>query len=398
MLYWKFRNYGRPSTALPFVSNKAIRRGAGVFAAASLAVLLAACNVAPGMQMQRDIKGRAVTDSTAERTNAPELSLTEINAAVIATQVGFEKARSESNARELVAYPSAYTVGPADVLQITVWDHPELAQAQGALSTAAPRAADAPQGVVVDEEGFIQFPYTGRLKVAGLGTSAIQATVQRALSQYFKSPQVTVRIASFRSKQVLIDGEVHTPGSLQINDVPMTLTDAIGRAGGFTSSADQGRLLLIRGRRSYTLDLTGMLANGQSPADIVLARGDVLRVLSRDESSVYVMGEVNKPVAAIPKQNGRITLADALSQAGSFNPSSSDPRQLYVVRNVKSGHPEVFHLDARSPVSMMLASKFPLQPNDVVYVDANDLVRVSRVLNLLLPAIDASLTAAVVGK
>ncbi|MFM0186653.1 polysaccharide biosynthesis/export family protein [Paraburkholderia nemoris] len=373
-------------------------RGVRLIAAASLAVALAACGVAPGMQMQRDIKNRAVTESTTDDGGAPQVSLTEINAAVIAAQTDLENGSFEANLRDLASNPSAYLVGPADVLQITVWDHPELAQAQGSVPAATPRAADAPQGTIVDEDGFIQFPYAGYIKVAGLGTAAIQARVEKALSQYFKSPQVTVRIASFRSKQILIDGEVHTPGSLQINDVPMTLTDAIGRAGGFTSSADQGRLVLIRGRRSYTLDLTAMLANGLNPSDIILVRGDVLRVMSRDESSVYVMGEVSKPVAAIPKPNGRLTLADALSQAGSFSPSTSDPRHLYVVRNLKSSQPEVFHLDARSPVSMMLASKFPLQPNDVVYVDANDLVRVSRVLSLLLPAIDASLTAAVVAK
>ena len=363
-----------------------------------LAAVLSACGVAPGMRMQQDVKSEVVTESAAVDAAASRVTLTEINAGVIAAQAGLDETTSESNVRDLAGHPSAYTVEPADVLQITVWDHPELAQAQGALPAVAPRAADAPQGFVVDDEGYIQFPYAGRLKVTGLGTTAIQARIANALSQYFKSPQVTVRIASFRSKQILIDGEVHSPGALQINDVPMTLIDAIGRAGGFTSSADQGRLVLIRGRHSYTLDLTAMLANGQNPSDVLLKRGDILRVRSREDSSVYVMGEVSKPVAAIPKQNGRLSLADALSQAGSFNPSTSDPHHLYVVRNARGGHPEVFHLDARSPVAMMLASKFPLAPNDIVYVDASDLVRVSRVLSLLLPAIDAGLTAAVVAK
>jgi polysaccharide export outer membrane protein len=58
----------------------------------------------------------------------------------------------------------------------------------------------------------------------------------------------------------------------------------------------------------------------------------------------------------------------------------------------------VYHLDARSPVSMLLANNFELQPHDVVYVDNNGLVRFSRVLNLLLPAINAGLTAAVLTK
>jgi polysaccharide export outer membrane protein len=47
---------------------------------------------------------------------------------------------------------------------------------------------------------------------------------------------------------------------------------------------------------------------------------------------------------------------------------------------------------------MLLANNFELQPHDVVYVDNNGLVRFSRVLNLLLPAINAGLTAAVLTK
>ncbi|CAG9238480.1 EPS I polysaccharide export outer membrane protein EpsA [Paraburkholderia tropica] len=353
---------------------------------------------APGMQMQGDI--RQQTQPRAESTEAasPKATLIEINAAVIAEQNAAQNSKLEESAQDLMVAPSVYTIGPADVLQITVWDHPELAQALGSQPSAAPRAADAPQGIVVDEDGYIQFPYVGRVQVAGLTTSAIQARVAEALSHSFRNPQVTVRVESFRAKQIFVDGEVHSPGSLQINDVPMTLTDAIGRAGGFTASADKGRLQIIRGKRTYSVDLTTMLANGQNPAKIMLARSDVLRVPSRDESSVYVMGEVNKPVAAIPKTDGRLTLADALAQAGSFNVSTSDPQQLYVVRNAQSGHPDVFHIDAHSPVSMILASKFPLEPNDVVYVDGNELVRVNRVLSLLLPAIDAGLYAAVVTK
>lgn len=57
-----------------------------------------------------------------------------------------------------------------------------------------------------------------------------------------------------------------------------------------------------------------------------------------------------------------------------------------------------FHIDAHSPVSMILAAKFPLEPDDVVYVDGNALVRVNRVLSLLLPAIDAGLYGALATK
>jgi polysaccharide export outer membrane protein len=120
--------------------------------------------------------------------------------------------------------------------------------------------------------------------------------------------------------------------------------------------------------------------------------------MSRDQSGVFVMGEVSRQMTAVPKQDGTLSLADALSQAGSFNLSTSNPQQLYVIRGAQDSHPEVFHLDAKSPVSMMMATRFQLQPEDVVYVDATDLVRVNRVLSLLIPAIDAGLAGALVAK
>jgi polysaccharide export outer membrane protein len=371
-----------------------------LFASLSAVALtqFAACAFAPGMRMHGVATPSDNVGAESRQDESAALPVTEIDAAAINRHASDARLQSVQLVRQFSSRPSAYVVGPADVLQIIVWDHPELAMAQGGQAATAPRAADAPQGIVVDEDGYIQFPYAGRIKAAGLSMSEIQVRLIAALSKFYSSPQVTVRIASFRAKQVYIDGEVHAPGMQLLNDVPMTLTEAIGRAGGFTPDADQGRLSLIRDGHSYSLDMRGMIAHGENPSNVMLRRGDVLRVMTREDSGVFVMGEVNKPVTAIPKQDGRLTLADALSQAGSFNASTSDPKQLYVVRGAQAGHPEIFHLDARSPVSMILASRFQLEPNDVVYVDASNLVRVSRVLALLLPAIGTGLTAAIVTK
>ena len=154
---------------------------------------------------------------------------------------------------------------------------------------------------------------------------------------------------------------------------------------------------LTRDGTSYPIDLTQMMALGKNPQDIMVQPGDMLRVSTRDDNTAYVMGEVNKPIAATPTSDGKLTLADALSQAGFINQGTADPRQLYVIREQK-GKPEVYHLDAHSPVSMLLANQFDLRPKDVVYVDNGPLVRFNRVLSLLLPAINAGLATAIVTK
>ncbi|MET1533245.1 MULTISPECIES: polysaccharide biosynthesis/export family protein [Burkholderia] len=362
-----------------------------------LCALLGACGIAPGMRMQQPASIPLQSGTTPGDNATLPVPVTNIDLSLIRRMRDTERS-VPGELRDIASSPDAYTLGRGDVLQITVWDHPELAAALGAPAQSAPRAADAPPGFVVDQDGTLQFPYAGRLPVAGLTAEQVQTQLARRLDKTFRNPQVTVRIASFRAKQVYIEGEVHTPGSQPVNDIPMTLYDAIGRAGGFSAAADQSRIVLVRDGVERRIDLTGMAEQGRNPSKIVLRNGDLVRVLARDESGVFVMGEVNKPVTALPMRNGRLTLSEAIAQAGSLNANTADAAQLYVVRGMQDAQPQVYHLDARSPVAMVLANQFQLKPKDVVYVDGNGLVRFSRVLSLLLPAINAGLTAAIATK
>lgn len=374
------------------------KRSAGVFGKGLallmvVSTMLSACTVAPGMRMPE-----RAGDAMNGGVQAPQVPFDEINPALI-RRLRDDAARShESAGVELFTASKAYTLGVGDVLQIIVWDHPELAAAQGAQSAAQARPADAPTGFVVDQSGNVQFPYAGDVRAVGLDVEQFRARLVQQLSRVYRNPQVTVRVASFRAKQTYIDGEVRSPGAQSINDKPMTLLEAIGRAGGFSAQADQSRMVLVRDGVSHSLNLSDMLRYKQDPSRIVLKDGDLLRVQSRDESGVFVMGEINKPVTALPMRNGKLTLSDALSQGGSLNAASSDAAKVYVVRGATEHTPRVYRLDASSPVSMVLANQFELQPNDVVYVDSTGLARASRVLIQLLPAINAGLTGIVVAK
>ncbi|SPB15855.1 putative polysaccharide export protein [Caballeronia novacaledonica] len=367
-------------------------------AAASISVILTGCGLAPGMHMEKPAALVETSNDQGDPATTTNIPITTIDAALVKKMRTTQPSAATDPNASLYGKPAPYKLGVGDVLQITVWDHPELVAALGQPANQT-RTSDAAPGFVVDADGNLQFPYVTRsLHVAGKTETQVQRELYSELSKVFVKPQVTVRVASFRASQVYIDGDVRTPGSQQINDIPMTLTEAIGRAGGFATTADQSRVTLIRDGVTYNINMAGMTAKGRSPSDIMLRPGDALRVDSRDENGVYVMGEVTKPATVIPMRNGKLTLSDAISQAGSFNPETSDPRELYVIRNGQTDNPEVYKLDARSPVSMLLANNFELQPHDVVYVDNNGLVRFSRVLNLLLPAINAGLTAAVLTK
>jgi polysaccharide export outer membrane protein len=298
----------------------------------------------------------------------------------------------------VVAEPPPYAIGRGDILSIVVWDHPELAGAGMAAASAAADNGNAavnaanstPQGFVVDHEGRIQFPFAGLLSVEGLTEDRARALLTGKLAKYIANPNVTLRVQSYRSKRVYIDGEVKSPGLQAINDIPMTLMEALNRAGGLLPTADQSRLVLERGDVRYPINLRELVQKGINPGSVMLAPGDVVRVHSRDESKVFVSGEVVSP-RALTMHDGRLTLNEALGETGGVNPLSGDTRQIYVVRK-SADRTRVFQLDARDTGALAMAEAFELRPKDVVYVAASPLANWNRNLSLLFPG---ALTSAV---
>jgi polysaccharide biosynthesis/export protein len=211
-----------------------------------------------------------------------------------------------------------------------------------------------------------------------------------------RQPQVTVRIQTYRSKRVYLDGEVKTPGVQVLNDMAMTLPEAINRAGGFTDKADRSQVAVTRGDNTVVVDMPDMIRKGVNPDRIILRDGDLVRVFSGVDSKVFVIGEVQKP-GGVMFNNGRMSLNQALGDAGGISQVSGDASQVYVVRGRDAAKPVVYHLDASSASAMATADAFELKPNDVVFVDASALVKWSRVIGLILPATQAAAAGRAVG-
>ena len=282
-----------------------------------------------------------------------------------------------------------YGIQSGDILSIVVWEHPELAGAVMQIPTSGAAGVDAvattspPAGFVVDHDGMIQFPYAGTLKLAGLTEEQARILLSSKLARYINNPKVTLRVQSYRSKRIYIDGEVKAPGLQAINDIPMTLVEALNRSGGLLPTADQSQIYITRGEATYRINLLQLVQKGINPASIMLAHGDVIRAVSRDESKVFVSGEVITP-KSLTMHNGRLTLNEALGESGGINPITGDGKQVYVVR--KSGNErQGYQLDASSPGALAMAEGFELNPRDVVYVAASGLANWHRTLSLILP-------------
>lgn len=259
---------------------------------------------------------------------------------------------------------SSYLVGTGDILYIVVWDHPEL-------SITDPKAlSEELRGSVVSSEGEIFYPYVGNVNVIGLTVDQIREKLTRLLSVTIEKPQLEVRVSEYRSQKAFVGGEVLTPGTQIISDVPLTLIDAINRAGGATEAANLGRATLTRNSKTYVLDLNELLITGNKALNITLLDGDVLTIPDIRDSKYYVLGDVENPEHKEMENSSR-TLSAVIQDVGGIKTankeSTGNPAQIFVLRGTEKGT-LVFHVDQSAANSLIVSNNFEVIADDIVYV------------------------------
>jgi polysaccharide biosynthesis/export protein len=379
-----------------------------LLACLAITTSLCACSVAPGPYLDADR-----LDQTAQPTVAAvKYTVKPIDITYFAE----ERAKAVPATCPLTCFGRTtrteydYKVGINDQLTIIVWDHPELtsggsagsgatplpSSAQGNTGTAASGAtmgtgeAAAEGGLVVRvaNDGTIFFPRVGRVKVVGLNAQHIQKLLTIGLAKTIRDPQLDVRISGFNSQSVQATGNIRSPAAESITDVPLTILDAINRAGGALADADLQNVGVTRNGKRYTVDVAALLETGDQQQNVLLEDGDIIDVPDRSNSRVFVLGEVGRPVS-LPMNRGRLTLADAITGANGLDPKSSDPHMIYVIRGAdKTLSPEVFKLDMTQVDAVLLMTKFELLPKDVVYVQVANSARFNRLLETITPALN----------
>lgn len=344
-----------------------------------------------------------------------------------------------------------YRIGVGDVLLLATTDSAATANTVGQL-TGLLVAQSKRQGYTVQDDGAIAIPDVGRVKLAGMTLEEAENALFQAIVAKQMTPSFSLEIAEFHSKQVSVGGAVRAPGVAPITLTPLYLDEALAAVGGVTV-VDQNYAIvrIYRGGQLYQVPLKDVyaskgnqrirLTNGDSifvdtEYDLdkaqayfaeqislsgakVAARQQALAELNAQvtivqsqlsaaranfqarltlgaepQDYVYLTGEVSKQSRFPLPFATKATLADALYSGGGFSNITANPRQVYVIRaeQAKGGVTgiSVYQLDASNAVNVIMATRFELRPDDVIFIAEQPVTKWGRVINQLSPTLVAT--------
>lgn len=246
-----------------------------------------------------------------------------------------------------------YTLGPEDVLQITVYEHDDLSR-----------------DVTIAPDGAFAFPLIGKVEAEGLTTAQVEQYMKEALGRDFLvDPQISVVVTQYRNRHVYVLGAVRAPGVYQLKH-NATLLEVISEAGGVTPEAGwMARLVRasnansnnaagtppsleqVSKRPGILVDLEQLFA-GEIRQPIPIHNGDTIHV--PNGGFVFVTGEVVKP-GRYPIGRG-LTVDRAIILAGGFTKFAA--KKSIRVRRLIDGQPQEFRAQMHNQ----------LQGDDVIHV------------------------------
>ena len=171
---------------------------------------------------------------------------------------------------------SIYEIGNGDQIAITVWGLPDVFPISNINPDQNLRR--------VDSNGNIYFPYIGLIKAQGKNQNSLRNDIASRLSNYFTDPQVDVSIARFNSQKIYMLGEVTRPMKINITDIPLSLSEAIGEVNGLNTNTSAGSEVYIIRQGTDQTDPIIFKANLNQPSGFIAAGEFYLK----DNDIVYV--------------------------------------------------------------------------------------------------------------
>ncbi|HEY6880913.1 MAG TPA: polysaccharide biosynthesis/export family protein [Polyangiales bacterium] len=281
----------------------------------------------------------------------------------------------------------AYRVGPGDELLVAVYGHPELSIATyaGGTTSVGARAT-----LTVDNDGTMQLPLIGSVKVAGKTQEQLRKFLETELAVYVRDPKVTVQVVLHATNRFYLLGQFVNPG-VKFTDRPLRLLEGIGLGGSVVfAGASLRSAYVARNGKKLPINFRRLLREGDLSQNIPLRTGDVIMVPDAANEQVFVFAGAPNGAARggpVPFRNGRLTIMQALATAG-YGYRDRALAKLSKTRVIRSEgeRAELFVIDA-SKILKGEAGDFELEPGDVVFVPARPFTTWNMALEQLIPTL-----------
>ena len=266
-------------------------------------------------------------------------------------------------------YKYEYALGSSDVISINLTDNLDL---DGSY--------------IFVPDGYIDLPFVGKINVKNLTLIQTKNKIITILKKYYKNYDLQVKIEEFNSSKVYILGAVANQITINLNQKPLKLIDAAIQANYNPNSTEKrfgNKGLLRRDNQVYKIALNNIFESIDAKDNFYLKKNDVIYV-DRNFDALHIFGEVSSPGVYFPSAD--YSLTELISSAG-LNKLTANASKVFVIREDYNSFLKIniFKLDIRNPVNLIIGKKFMLQPKDIIFIPPTKLVKWNRTISLLMP-------------
>jgi polysaccharide export outer membrane protein len=209
------------------------------------------------------------------------------------------------------AGPPGYRIGPKDLIEVRVFEVPELNIERR-----------------VSETGALSLPLIGDIPAAGLTDGELAQRLKELLeSRYVQRASVEIQVREFRAAPISVIGAVQSPGPLAFSG-RWTLLEALTAAGGLAPEHGDVIHVLRRAENGLsdqvTVRVDDLMVRAEARVNLPLQANDVINVAGRVDVTVYCLGEVKSPGALVFSSTERITVLAAIARAGGLSERASN--------------------------------------------------------------------------
>ena len=273
-----------------------------------------------------------------------------------------------------VVNPTPYEIHPGDTFQISVYN-------QDSLSSE----------VMIAPDGTASLPLIGIQKLAGLNMEDASKLIERKMSNYLRSPLVSLSPVNVSGYYFTIAGRINKPGNYTVSIGQTRLLDAISFAGGFQTGsfhgdtielADLDNAYIKRNGKKLPVDFKKLVYEGDDLNNIPILNGDYIYVPSTMNGSIIFLGEVGTNTYVGFSEG--MTLLQGLAYAGGLR---TDTYCSYI-KVIRGGVENTVIYTVN--IDHILNGKmrdFVLHANDIIYVPQDGFSQWNQFVRKLLPTL-----------